>query len=361
MTVQEQLFEEARAFVVTCHAELEKRAEETAQRLAEIRAAIGRSGTYEHTFEELEHGSRMAWRNSNRCIGRLFWNGLKVFDARDETSEEAIAQAIFRHLDFATNGGKIRPCITVFKAETNAPKVRIWNHQLIRYAGYETEHGTLGDPSSIAFTATCHSLGWHGQGTHFDVLPLVIQVQDRAPQVVPIPAELVLEVPLRHPDFEWFADLNARWYAVPIISDMALEIGGIHYAAAPFNGWYMETEIGARNLADAQRYNLLPKLAALMGLDTSNHSTLWQDRALVELNVAVLHSFKLAGVTMVDHHTAAEQFKRFEQQEMDRGRDLTGNWTWLIPPVSPATTHIFHEHYDNAVVKPNYFHQACPY
>ena len=27
---------------------------------------------------------------------------------------------------------------------------------------------------------------------------------------------------------------------------------------APFNGWYMGTEIGARNLADADRYDLLP-------------------------------------------------------------------------------------------------------
>ena len=35
-----------------------------------------------------------------------------------------------------------------------------------------------------------------------------------------------------------------KWYGVPMISDMRLEIGGISYTAAPFNGWYMGTEIG---------------------------------------------------------------------------------------------------------------------
>lgn len=145
-----------------------------------------------------------------------------------------------------------------------------------------------------------------------------------------------------------------------MISDMALEIGGIRYPAAPFNGWYMETEIGARNLADTKRYNMLPKVASLMGLDSKTDATLWKDNALIELNVAVLHSFKAQGITIVDHHTAAKQFERFEQIEADVGRKLTGDWTWLISPVSPATTHIFHSHYDDTVVKPNYFRQRVP-
>ena len=35
---------------------------------------------------------------------------------------------------------------------------------------------------------------------------------------------------------EWFADLGLRWHAVPAIDNMCLEIGGICYPAAPFNG-----------------------------------------------------------------------------------------------------------------------------
>ena len=38
------------------------------------------------------------------------------------------------------------------------------------------------------------------------------------------------------------------------------KIGGIIYPTAPFNGWYMVTEIGVRNFIDTYRYNLLEKL-----------------------------------------------------------------------------------------------------
>jgi len=37
---------------------------------------------------------------------------------------------------------------------------------------------------------------------------------------------------------------------------MTFDIGGVIFPAAPFNGWYMGTEI-ARNLGDTARYNIL--------------------------------------------------------------------------------------------------------
>ncbi|HLO12231.1 MAG TPA: nitric oxide synthase oxygenase, partial [Pseudoneobacillus sp.] len=224
-----------------------------------------------------------------------------------------------------------------------------------------TEQGVIGDPGSIAFTEICLNLGWEPKYGKFDVLPLVIQVNDHTPQIFEIPEHLLLEVPIRHPQYEWFEDLQIKWYAVPMISDMCLEIGGITYTAAPFNGWYMGTEIGARNLADEFRYNLLPQIGSLMGLDIKSNISLWKDRALLELNTAVLHSFKEDGVSIVDHHTAAQQFKLFEEKEMENGRPVTGDWNWLIPPLAPAATHIFHGHYNNEIVKPNYFYQPKPY
>ncbi|TSI08291.1 nitric oxide synthase oxygenase [Lysinibacillus sp. BW-2-10] len=322
-------------------------------RLTEIKNA----NTYIPTTEELVFGARVAWRNSNRCIGRLFWQSLQVFDERHLEMEEDIFEALLRHIDFATNDGKIRPAITVFKEN----EVRIWNYQLIRYAGYETEDGIVGDSSSIKFTEICQQLGWKGEGTHFDVLPLVIQINDQQPKFFDIPKNHVLEVSIRHPQIESFSELNLKWYGVPIVSNMKFSCGGIEYLAAPFNGWYMGTEIGARNFADADRYNMLPKVAELMGLDTKTNISLWKDRALVELNLAVLHSFKEDGVSIVDHHTAAQQFKLFEQQEEESKRQVTGNWTWLIPPVSPATTHIFHKPIANIIKKPNYFYQKEPF
>lgn len=57
--------------------------------------------------------------------------------------------------------------------------------------------------------------------------------------------------------YEWFKDLNLKWYAIPAVANMLMEIGGLEFTACPFNGWYMGTEIGVRDFCDSQRYNIL--------------------------------------------------------------------------------------------------------
>lgn len=360
--ISSALLFEAMEFLSSCYSELGKSEHELARRISEVASEIERTGSYSHTFEELEHGARMAWRNNNRCIGRLFWNTLAVFDERNTSKAENVFERLMDHIRFATNGGKIRPAITVFAPVLNGEDTaRVWNHQLVRYAGYERNGKMIGDSSSLEFTKECEKLGWNGAGTHYDVLPIVIEVKGEVPRLFELPEEVLLEVNILHPEWPEFAELEAKWYAVPIISEMKLEIGGIHYSLAPFNGWYMGTEIGARNLADEDRYDLLPKVAEIMGLNTASNRSLWKDKALVELNIAVLESFQAAGVTVVDHHTAVKQFLSFEKKEAAAERDVTGNWAWLIPPLSPATTHIFHKPYKNDIVKPNYFYQRAPY
>lgn len=313
------------------------------------------NGQFELTTDMLEFGARVAWRNSNKCIGRLFWQSLTVFDRRELLTANAIFDALVEHIRFATNGGKIRPAISIF----HPTRVRILNHQLLRYAGYETDHGILGDPHSVPFTKQLQQWGWQrpAQPTPFDILPLVIQIDDAQPEIFEIPRDAIVEIPLEHPDNPKFASLQLQWYAVPIISDMKFDCAGVSFQAAPFNGWYMGTEIGARNLADMDRYNKLEDVADCLQIPRNGNLSLWKDRALVELNVAVLYSFKKHGVSIVDHHTAATQFLHFQQQEQAQGRNVTGNWTWLIPPLSPATTHIFHKPIANTIKKPNYFYQ----
>ncbi|WP_370875123.1 nitric oxide synthase oxygenase [Cytobacillus purgationiresistens] len=355
------MLQEAEEFIQSYYKELEKPEYESSQRMKKIEEMIREKGFYDHTYEEIQYGAKVAWRNSNRCIGRFFWQMLHVIDKRDIDSEDQLAAALFEHMEYATNNGKIRPTITVFSAKTEEKQFRIWNHQLIRYAGYETKDGIVGDPVSIAFTKVCIDLGWEPMYGDFDILPLIIQKGDENPKLYDIPKELILEVLIEHPDFPWFKELALKWYAVPLISDMKMEIGGLTYTAAPFNGWYMGTEIGARNLADEDRYNKLPIIAEMMGLNVGSHSSLWKDRALVELNAAVLYSYKKQGVSIVDHHTAAQQFKQFEMKETKEGRDVTGDWTWLIPPMSPASTHIFHKPFKNKMKKPNYFYQKAPF
>lgn len=359
-TKTNHLFIEATKFIQICYDELGISKDKQQKRIMDIKNEINATGTYTHEDFELIHGAKMAWRNSNRCIGRLLWDTLNVFDARDVHTAEQAYEKLIEHIKFATNDGKIQSTITIFAPrKTEKDPIRIWNHQLIRYAGYQIGDKVIGDSTSIELTKMCEELGWKGKHSDFDILPLVIQELGKEPKIFEIPEHTIKEVPITHPEFDDFSDLNVKWYAVPIISDMRLEIGGIDYPMAPFNGWYMGTEIGARNLADSDRYNLLPKMAEIMKLNTKQNP-LWIDKALVELNIAVLHSYRGAGVTLIDHHTAAKQFKSFEKNEEKHGRSITGNWTWLIPPVSPATTHIYHKPYKNDIVTPNYFYQSKP-
>ena len=238
------------------------------------------------------------------------------------------------------------------------PGPRIWNEQLIRYAGYRQPDGTvIGDPRYADFTSAVRDLGWPGgPGTLFDVLPLVVQVPGEGPALFDLPRDVVLEVPLSHPRYPWFSELGLRWHAVPAISNMCLEIGGVCYPAAPFNGWYMGTEIGARNLADVHRYDVVPVVARRLGLDTASERSLWRDQVLVELNIAVLHSFDAAGVTMADHHTESHRFLTHLAREERAGRITPADWSWIVPPISGAATPVFHRYYENADLRPNYVH-----
>lgn len=353
------LLEEAKNFIQTMYGELNYSNHNISERIAEIEEEIKRTGTYTHTYEELSYGAKMAWRNSNRCIGRLFWESLNVVDARDIYMEQDFLDALHHHLREATNGGKIKPYITIFSS-TNAPK--IYNNQLIRYAGYEDK----GDPSEREITQLAYHLGWKGHGSDFDVLPLIYQLPNSPIKYHEFPSSLIKEVDIEHEKFPKLKDLHLKWYAVPIISNMDLKIGGITYPTAPFNGWYMVTEIAVRNFTDTYRYNLLEKVAEMFEFDTLKNNSFNKDRTLVELNYAVYHSFKSQGVSIVDHLTAAKQFELFEEKEKQHYRDITGKWSWLAPPLSPTLTANYHHGYKNIIKDPNFHYKKasplkCPF
>ena len=333
-------------------------------RRGEVENDIRRHGFYEHSPDELLWGSRMAWRHSVRCVGRAFWPQLEMVDARACSRAEEVAQACIDHLGRATRGGRIQPLITIFAPERAGQGPRIWNYELVRYAGYQRAPGdVLGDPAEAGFTRFCiERMGWvpPESPSRFDVLPLVISVPGDGPRLFPVPRGAVLEVKLVHPEWEWFSEMNLRWYAVPVVSNMALEIGGIRYSAAPFNGWYMGTEIGARNLGDADRYNVLPEVACRMGIWEKKESSLWRDRALVEVNRAVLYSYQKAGVRMVDHHTVSDLHVQFEEQEKAAGRPVTGRWDWLVPPLSGCLSPLWSRPYDPTEYSPNFYPQTRP-
>ncbi|MGW1678769.1 nitric oxide synthase oxygenase [Saccharopolyspora sp. NPDC002376] len=282
-----------------------------AERLVEVRHSIAETGTYKHTGPELAYGARVALRDSGWCTSGVSWRQLKVRDLRGLCNASAIASECFEHLRLATNAGRIQPMITVFAPDapgTSGP--RIWNEQVVRYAGYTmSSGGVLGDARYSGFTAEVQRMGWKppNQRGRFDHLPLVVETAHEGIKLVTLPRDVVQEVPLEHPDHPWFVELGLRWHTVPLISNMQLEIGGIRYPAAPFNTWFVGTEIGTRGLADENAYGVTRHVAERLGMDTSTERTLWRDRAIVEINRAVLFSFDSARVTITDHHSEALQ------------------------------------------------------
>ena len=329
------------------------------ERIAEVREAFATTGTWVMHPDELRHAALLAWRNAERCVGRLYWKGLHIRDCRHITEPDAIAAALFEHLRFAFNGGDLRPAISVFAPDTPSRRApRLWNPQLLRYAGVRLRSGKqIGDPAQNALTRKIRTLGWEPAGTDFDLLPLVIDVPGHAPRCYEIPEECRTEVRLSHPDHPWLESRGLKWYAVPAVADMALDAGGLWYRCAPFNGWYLDTEIAARNLSDTNRYNLLPELAERMGLDISNDRTLWRDRAQLMLVEAVLHSYDRAGVRMADHHAVGHEFLEFCRQEQAAGREPHGKWMWLVPPVASSTSVLYQEPFRDKAVRPAYRYQ----
>eukprot|EP00795_Rhopilema_esculentum_P015606 gene15605-6882_t len=239
---------------------------------------------------------------------------------------------------------------------------RIWNSQFIKYAGYKQPDGTVvGDPFSVQMTQICESLGWKGEGGPFDVLPLVLQASGQEPELFVIPPDLIMEVQITHPKYPWFEELGLRWYCLPAVSNMIFDVGGVEFPCAPFNGWYMSTEIGARNFGDVARYNMLKPVALRMGLDTRSNTSLWKDQALIELNIAVLHSFNASGATIMDHHTASESFmKHLENEEKLRG-GCPADWVWIVPPISGSICPVFHQEMLAYTVKPTFDYQEDPF
>jgi len=240
--------------------------------------------------------------------------------------------------------------MTVFKPK----KFRLWNSSIYAYATHRLSDGAIiGDKRNLDLTELAIKLGWRPELTEYDVLPLIIQTEGgHLPEMFPIPKQFVHEVQLAHPELPWFQELKLKWFAVPFISNMSLDMGGLEMDTCPFNGWFMSTEI-ARNLSEANRYNKLPLIAAKIG----TKAPLWQDRAFLELNLAILYSFKRDGVQIVDHHRASELFMVHFANEIKTRSGCPSDWVWLVPPMSSSLTAVFHQEMVNYKLKPAFEYQ----
>jgi nitric-oxide synthase, bacterial len=319
--------------------------ESSPDRVKFVAHQIRTTGTYQQMADELLAGARMAWRNHSRCVGRAIWHTLELRDARHIDTADAVAAECIAHLRQSTNGGKLRPMITVFADPTNGPNIQILNRQLIGYAGYRRAGDCIGDPANVDLTDRAVALGWSPSGGRFDVLPLMISI-DGVVSWYDIPEDAVLRVAISHPDYPELEQLGLTWHANPAVSNMVLAAGGLRYPAAPFSGWYVATEIGARDLTDDDRYNQLEVVAEAIGLHRGRNN-LWKDRVMVILTEAVLHSYAVAGVTVTDHHRVGRQFVNFVRREEKCGRDVPTDWSWVNPPMSASAVPTFHRLFDD--------------
>lgn len=90
--------------------------------------------------------------------------------------------------------------------------------------------------------------------------------EDDIPAITEVPRDLFPLVNITHPRFSLaFDKLGLKWVPAPALSRMGFDIGGVQYTATPFIGWFMDAEIGVRDLSDRQRYNVLPSLIQCLG------------------------------------------------------------------------------------------------
>nr|XP_026494938.1 nitric oxide synthase isoform X1 [Vanessa tameamea] len=356
----EEVYKEAQAFLKQYFSSIRRENTDAhVKRLQEVEEELKRGDTYQLKTAELVFGAKLAWRNASRCIGRIQWKKLQIFDCRAVTTASGMFEALCNHIKYATNKGNIRSAITIFPQRTDGKHdYRIWNPQLISYAGYMEPDGTvLGDPARVEFTEVCIKLGWKPPHTAWDILPIVVSADGKDPEYFDIPREIIMEVKMEHPKYEWFKDLGLQWYALPAVSNMRLDCGGLEFTGTAFNGWYMGTEIACRNFSDSNRLNVIKSVATKMGLDTESYVSLWKDKALVEVNIAVLHSFHRDNVSIVDHHSASEQFiKHMDNENKSRG-GCPSDWVWIVPPMSSSLTSVFHQEMALYYMRPSYDYQ----
>lgn len=359
---EEHLLKKAKDFLDLISKEQAWEVEDYTRRWEEIKEEVKATGTYTQSYEELAYGAQVAWRNSAKCIGRIQWSNLMLRDRRDVTDADQIFLECEEHLKMGTNEGNLQIVMTVFRPRQPKERwgIRIWNPQLVRYAAYELEDGKImGDGANLALTKQIIKLGWQPPEpkTPYDILPLIIEVPGQQPKLYEFDKKDILEVEIEHPTIPQFKNLNLKWYAIPAIANFRLSIGGIDYSCCPFNGWYMDTEV-VRDFAEESRYDKLEEIAHLLGIDTTTEQTLWRDRAFLDLNLAVVHSFEKAKVTMVDHQNASQQFLTHNQREQKAGRECPAEWSWVVPPFGGSTCPVWHRPMRDFYLEPQYHYAA---
>ena len=324
-----------------------------------IVAGLRDTGRVDLTEKELRTAVKTAWRNNSRCLGRQWWPAMQLRDRTLLTTAAEVADAAAEHLRWVMRTGSRRgqliPAVSLFAADQpgHEPGIEIPNEQLIRFAGYRDGATVIGDPRNLDLTAMLIKAGWRppSRPGRFDVLPLGIRTQRDGLTLHELPDDAVVLVDLQHPEHPWFAELGLRWHAVPAISNMHVDLCGRRWPAV-FSGVYVLFEL-AKNLGDPDRYNMLPVIAAALGLDIEEPSGLWRLRAKTVLAEAIWCSFRRDGIAIWSDIYAADSHVEFEDAEEDEGRPVSGDGRWLTPTVATSEAATYRREYTDLKLRPN--------
>ena len=336
-------------------------------RIKEVLALMKVDGNYEHTFDELSWAAKTAWRNAPRCVGRNLWRTLQVVDERAALNCQEIFDAICKNLRLAFNGGAVKPSAVIFRQRfrgscQNQLGLRVWNATVLSFAGFLKENGDIiGDPKNMYLTDLAKSLGWAPKEEKFVLLPLIITDIYETTKIFELPEDIKgYIVDISHPTESEITNLGLKWYAIPSVSSMMLEAGGVHYTCTQIAGFFQDTEVSVLNLLGESRYNMIEPIGRKLKLDVSANTTYWKSTVAVELTKAVYHSFVKARVSMVDHITMAESFSGFMKEEVRTRGGCPADWIWVVPPMSSGLTRVFHQELLRYTLSPSYEYQPGP-
>lgn len=63
-------------------------------------------------------------------------------------------------------------------------------------------------------------------------------------------------------------------------------------------------------------------------------------------------------MTILDHHSASEQFMMHMKTEMTTRGGISGDWVWLVPPMSGSLCPVFHQELALYKMRPSYEYQV---
>lgn len=335
-TKYERLLREAYEYCCIYHSENNLGDQARDDRWKVIQDEIFKTETYDLTYDELQYGAKLSWRNAPKCANRAHWQELIVKDYRNVQTNNECNEALLEFLDESISSGATKTLMAVFPHRKPHQKQgpRAWNSNLYRFAGYRTKDGILGDPRDVEFTQLLiERHGWVPPSTRskWDPLPLLIQFDEtQPPQLFPLPSQYVPIIHLEHPDHLGFNVLGLRWFAIAVVAGRELSIGGLVFTMAPFVGYFMDMDV-VRDLTDPSRYDVCLEVAEAVKIDTSSANPIWKDEAFMVVNQSVVSSFANSGFACISHHVMAAEFYKFYKNEMATRGYCPGNWKWLTP------------------------------